>query len=277
MSDEGFVIRDSGRAIAVILARGVGSRMRRGDPAAALDPAQAAAADRGLKAMMPIAGRPLLDYLLSALADAGFARAVLVVAPDHAAVREWYDAHPPGRIAVEYAVQAKPRGTADAVLAIESLVGGESFAVMNGDNYYPAEALRAVRDAGEPCALLFERDALIARSNIPAERIAAFALVTIDENGYLASVEEKPAVVPPGNRPISMNLWRFDRAIFDACRRAPASPRGERELPYAVDYGIHHLGLRLRAKTLALPVLDVSQRADVANVAERLRGIDVRP
>jgi glucose-1-phosphate thymidylyltransferase len=264
------------RQSAIILARGVGSRMRREDPNAPLDAAQAAAADRGLKAMMPIGGRPFLDYLLSALADAGFDRAVLVVAPDHAAVREWYDAHPPVRIALEYAVQAEPRGTADAVLAIESFVGSESFAVMNGDNYYPAEALRAVRGTAEPCALLFERDALLAQSNIPPERIAAFALVTIDAVGYLASVDEKPAVVPPGNRPISMNLWRFDPGIFDACRRAPASPRGERELPYAVDYGIRHLGLRLRAKTLALPVFDVSQRADVANVAARLRGIDVR-
>jgi len=54
---------------AVILARGLGTRMRKADSAARLDPTQAAAADTGIKAMIPV-GRPFLDYVLSALADA---------------------------------------------------------------------------------------------------------------------------------------------------------------------------------------------------------------
>ena len=41
----------------VILARGLGTRMRKSDPAVALDPTLAAAADSGVKAMIPI-GRP---------------------------------------------------------------------------------------------------------------------------------------------------------------------------------------------------------------------------
>ncbi len=53
----------------------------------ALSETQQRAADAGLKAMMPIAGRPFLDYLLSALADAGIREVALVVAPDHAALQ----------------------------------------------------------------------------------------------------------------------------------------------------------------------------------------------
>jgi peptide/nickel transport system permease protein len=52
---------------AVILARGLGKRMRQTDDAASIDASQAAVADRGIKAMIPI-GRPFLDYVLSALA-----------------------------------------------------------------------------------------------------------------------------------------------------------------------------------------------------------------
>ena len=44
---------------AVILARGLGSRMRRADGGSALETAQSAAADTGAKAMMPV-GRPLV-------------------------------------------------------------------------------------------------------------------------------------------------------------------------------------------------------------------------
>ncbi len=55
---------------AVVLAGRRGTRLRRASPGARLDAAQAAA-DRGLKALVLICGRPFLDYGLSRLADAG--------------------------------------------------------------------------------------------------------------------------------------------------------------------------------------------------------------
>ncbi|MEN6405747.1 MAG: hypothetical protein ABFC77_04665, partial [Thermoguttaceae bacterium] len=70
---------------AVILARGLGTRMRKSDPAAQLDPSQAAMADCGLKAMIPI-GRPFLDYVLHVLARAGYRKVCLLIGPEHQAV-----------------------------------------------------------------------------------------------------------------------------------------------------------------------------------------------
>ena len=57
---------------AVILARGLGKRMRRPDPSAQhLNIFQAHMADSGFKAMIPV-WRPVLDYVLSGMADAGY-------------------------------------------------------------------------------------------------------------------------------------------------------------------------------------------------------------
>ena len=56
---------------ALVLARGLGSRMRAEDPGVQLTPEQEKAASAGLKALIPIAGRPFLDYVLASLADAG--------------------------------------------------------------------------------------------------------------------------------------------------------------------------------------------------------------
>ncbi|HEX5474428.1 MAG TPA: sugar phosphate nucleotidyltransferase [Vicinamibacterales bacterium] len=263
---------------AVVLARGLGTRMRRDDDEVVpLDPVQARVASAGLKAMIPLAGRPFLDYVLSGLADGGFARALLVVAPEHDAIGSHYAHHPPTRLAIEYAVQAEPRGTADAVLAIEPLVERDAFVVVNGDNYYPVDVLETLRTSAAPCVVLFDREALVREGNIPPERVAAYAIVTIDADGYLASVEEKPDVLAPGRQAISMNCWRFGAPIFEACRAVPPSPRGELELPRAVDYGIRRLGLRLRASVVERPVLDLSHRADVTRVAMRLRDIEPRP
>ena len=104
----------------VILARDLGTRMRKADPAVALDPAVAAAADSGVKAMIPI-GRPFLDYVLGAAAEAGITRACLVVGPNTARCRNTIPKLRPRRITIEFAVQVEPRGTADAVAAAEPL------------------------------------------------------------------------------------------------------------------------------------------------------------
>jgi len=258
---------------AVILARGLGSRMRRADEAAALDPRQQVAATAGLKAMIPdTAGRPFLDHILSSLADAGVKRVVLVVAPDAAIIRDHLTNHPPRRLTVEWAVQQEPRGTADAVLAAEPLVGDRPFLVLNADNLYPVAAIRALVSLGEPGLVAFDREALVREGNIDPDRIAAFALLEMDSHGYLLRLVEKPDA--PAARAlddtwVSMNLWRFDAAIFDACRRVPPSVRGELELPQAVMHGLHD-GLRLRAIPMHAGVLDLSRRGDIAKVAVRL-------
>ncbi len=82
--------------------------MRQADDAAALDQRQAAVADAGLKALIPLdgtgdgkvdekgvgnrfpAGRPFLDYVLSAVAEAGFRRVCLVIGPEQEAIRHYY-------------------------------------------------------------------------------------------------------------------------------------------------------------------------------------------
>src|SRR5687768_15906577 len=80
---------------ALVLARGLGTRMRAADPRAPLTPEQQRAAEAGSKAMMPIGGRPFLDYLLNAIAEAGIRRVGLVVAPVHDSLAHRYEVETP--------------------------------------------------------------------------------------------------------------------------------------------------------------------------------------
>ena len=254
--------------------------MLRPDPSARLDPAQAAAADSGSKGMVPF-GRPFLDYVLSALADGGIGEVAIVIAPGPSTIREHFAATPPVRVRVAFAVQPEPIGTADALLAAEGFARGGAFLALNCDNYYPVSAIRALVGLGEPGLPVFEREALLARSNFPAERVALYAVLVVGADGYLERIVEKPdaalAAAAGGRTLLSMNLWRFSAEIFEACRRVPLSARGERELPQAVDFGIRELGLRFRALPCGEGVLDLSTRGDIAAVAERLRGVEAHP
>src|SRR5256714_7309235 len=115
---------------AVVLARGLGTRMRAADERAQLSAEQAAVADAGMKAMIAI-DRPFLDYVLSALADAGFTEVCVVVGPEHGGVRDYYDRTAPSRLRASFAIPDRPLGTADAAVAAAGFIGDEPFVVLN--------------------------------------------------------------------------------------------------------------------------------------------------
>lgn len=259
---------------AIVLARGLGTRMRREADGVALAPDQSEAAARGLKAMIPDdRGRPFLAHLLSSLADGGITDVALVVAPEHDAIADWLAAHPPRRLRVDCVVQAEPKGTADALLAAEAWTAGRDVLVLNADNLYPVEAIRTLATLGDAGLIAFDPVALVRDSNIDAARIAAFAILDVATDGTLRRIIEKPdaaTLAAAGPHPwVSMNLWRFDSTIFSACRDVPRSARGEHELPEAVGLAIAR-GARFRVATLSAGVLDLSARGDVAAVAARL-------
>lgn len=265
---------------ALVLARGLGTRMRAADPGADLTPEQQRAADAGSKAMMPIGGRPFLDYVLNSIADAGIRRIGLVVAPVHHALAHNYEVEsPPTRIEVDFVVQPEARGTADAVLAAEAWSRDEPFLVMNGDNLYPATVLRDLAALDEPGLPGFRRDDLVASSNIPDDRVASFALIDLNDSGDLTGIIEKPAADvfsrAGADAVVSMNCWRFDRRIFQACRDVPLSPRGELELPEAVALAVKR-GMKFRVVPADGAVLDLSSRGDAAVLAARLEGVVVQ-
>jgi len=282
-------VRDD--VVALVLARGLGSRMREAGAGAdtALTPGQAAAASAGLKGMMPMAGpdgraRPFLDYVLSELADAGFTRVALIVAPEGDEpdpLRQYYLGEGrPSRISLSFVVQPEPLGTADAVRAAEAWVGRHPFIVLNADNLYGAKTLRALREADGPALPVYERDQLVQSSAIPPARVAAFALLTMRPDGTLEDIIEKPgqaAMDAAGPRAlISMNCWRGDERLMDACRDVERSMRGEFELPMAVRLAISR-GVVFRGLPASGPVLDLSRREDVSGVTARLAAVDARP
>ena len=261
----------------VVLARGLGTRMRQ-DTGVRLSDEQQRAAASGAKAMMPI-GRPFLDHCLTAYADAGFTEACLVIGPEHRAVRDYYTQLAPTRIRVSFAVQDEPRGTADAVLAAESFAGDDRFVVVNGDNFYSVDALRALRTASGNASVGYEMEALVELGNVPPDRVTAFALLETDSEGHVHDIIEKPSADQAAARSdrslLSMNCFAFTPAIFPAARRITPSPRGELEVTDAVR-ALIAAGTPVSVVPVRDGVLDLSSRADVASVTAALAGHEVR-
>jgi len=125
--------------VAVVLAGGLGTRMKSGTP----------------KVLHPLCGRPMLAYVLDAARAATGSDPVVVVSPATAAVREAFP------VGVAFALQESPDGTGDALRAGLTAVPGEAdeVVVLNGDiplveEDLVAGVLQRRRDAGAALALV---------------------------------------------------------------------------------------------------------------------------
>ena len=164
------------------------------------------------------------------------------------------------------------------IAAAQHVVGARPFIVINSDNLYPASALKPLVTAGVPGLIGFHRSGLLT-GNIPAERVAKFAVIRTDAQNFLESIVEKPnaeQLAAIGSDPmISMNCWSFDQRIFAACAAIAPSPRGEFELPDAVLKSMQN-GVAYRIIERFEPVLDLSSRDDIATVRAALANHNVR-
>ena len=120
---------------AVILARGLGTRMQREAEGVELDEETKRAANTGMKAMIPVEGRPFLDYGIQELLDAGLSQICLVIGPSHDTLRNYYAglSARAENFTISFAYQEHADGTAKAVAAAREFVGEDEFIVVNCD------------------------------------------------------------------------------------------------------------------------------------------------
>jgi glucose-1-phosphate thymidylyltransferase len=265
---------------AVILARGLGTRMQKPTRNPQLNSNIKNLAEKGWKMLIPMTGnKPFLDYSLERLRKAGFKKVCLVIGPEHIPIQRHYEKMGGflTGLKINFAIQKKPLGTADAVKAAKDFVGSDSFVVINGDNLYPTQCLQRVRKKpNNLCYVVgFEKEALVAKSNYTAKRLKDFAVMKVDDKGYLQSIVEKPKN-PQNYRTnfgilINMNLFRFTTHIFEACERiTPNQLRGEYELPSAVQLLVDEKVVSVKVLVVKASVLDLTYQADIPLVMNRL-------
>lgn len=258
---------------AVILARGLGTRMRAKTNESNLNSEQKRFADAGIKTLVPVfEDKTLLDFIFENLTTAGFSRICLVIGAEHQPIRDFCaEKH----FDISFAIQEKPLGTADAVLAAKDFAKDELFLVVNSDNLYPVTDLKKLNESNQAGLIGFKRKGLIEKSNIPSERIEKFAVLEFDKNRHLTKIVEKPEIVAE-NSFVSMNAWIFSPKIFEACEKIEISPRGEYELTAAVMFAVEKLGEKFKVIESENGVLDLSSRADIESVAEYLKKLKIK-
>ena len=231
----------------VVLAAGEGTRMR-------------PLTDDQPKGLVTVAGSPLVTYAFDALLSAGADRLVVVVGYRGRVIRERFGETYEG-VPVEYVEQDDRRGLAHALE--QALPAVEApFLVMNGDNVCRANLSAVVerhRDSDAAATLLVE--------SVSPEAARETGVVVTDDDGAVTRLVEKPD--DPPSTLVTRGFFAFDAPIAPACRLVTPSPRGEYELPEAIDL-LLSAGYRVQTVDLDGWCANVNDPSDRERVADRL-------
>jgi len=212
---------------AVVLAAGKGERLR---PLTENRP----------KHLLPIGGKPLLEWILEGLVEAGVDEALLVTHYMEEQIKDHFGDGERLGVKLRYVRQEEMRGTADAFRVAEDFADGEEFIGVYGDLFLPPDGFKALTQA--------HRKGETTMCVVPVDDPSQMGVVAL-EGDSVTEIVEKPA---PGEEPSDLanaGMYIFTPEIFGLIDETGLSSRKEYEITDSLKSLIES-GSTLRAVTL---------------------------
>ena len=235
---------------AIILSAGEGSRMR---PLTLTKP----------KTMLPVAGKPIIQYNIESLRDNGITDILLIVRYKEEIVRNYFGDGSDFGVNISYKTQKDFLGTANAISYGEDFID-DSIIVLNGDIILDDEIIHEIIKKYN----YLSPDTLMLLTEV--EDPSAFGVVEI-ENGNIKSIVEKPKREEAPSNLVNAGIYIFNKDIFDKIRKTEISERGEYEITDSVSLQIKDNKTVIGHKT-SKDWIDVGRPWELIEVNEDLIG-----
>jgi len=235
---------------AIILSAGEGSRMR---PLTLTKP----------KTMLPVAGKPIIQYNIESLRDNGITDILLIVRYKEEIVRNYFEDGSDFGVNISYKTQKDFLGTANAISYGEDFID-DSIIVLNGDIILDDEIIHEIIKKYN----YLSPDTLMLLTEV--EDPSAFGVVEI-ENGNIKNIVEKPKREEAPSNLVNAGIYIFNKDIFDKIRETEISERGEYEITDSVSLQIEDNKTVIGHKT-SKDWIDVGRPWELIEVNEELIG-----
>ncbi|MDA1169395.1 MAG: glucose-1-phosphate thymidylyltransferase RfbA [bacterium] len=178
------------------------------------------------KQLLPVYDKPMVYYPLSTLMLAGIKEILFISTPKDLPIFEalFGDGSSLG-MQFSYKVQEKPNGLPEAFILGEEFIGGDSVAMMLGDNILYGSGLSGILQEAKNKV---EQDGghMIFGYHVPDPERSG--VVEFDANGAVVSIEEKPE--KPKSHYAILGLYFFDNKVVEIAKGLAPSARGELEM-----------------------------------------------
>lgn len=222
------------------------------------------------KQLMPVYDKPMIYYPLSTLMLAGMRDILIITTPqDNAAFRSLLGDGSDWGINIEYTIQEKPEGLAQAFILAEEFLDGAPACLILGDNLFfghnMSKDMLAAAANDESGATIFGYHVM---------NPTAYGVVEFDHLGKAVSLEEKPEK-PKSNYAVP-GLYFYDSRVVEVAKQVKPSPRGELEITDINNFYLNDNSLNVQLLSRGTAWLDTGTHDSLLDASNFIATIERR-